>query len=978
MLRRVLILLVFACGVLLHTPPAEAQVGPAIVEIQLDQEGRVVNEPAVMRLIETRVGDRLSVRSVRETIAHLMALGRYEDVQVQSEPVGDGVRVKYVLLPRHPIDRIEFAGRVELSEDDLRRLITDRFGSSPSANRLNEVTETLRLEYRRRGYPAAKLTARLDITHDPDRATLVIEVNPGPRARMLDVRITQVDATERSTLTEVPDINVGEIYDETEIGRKMQAWEARMRSRGYYEARANQNASISEDGSVFLFLNLELGPMVRLVFEGDPLPSGEIDRLVPIRREASVDEDLLEDSQSMIEAYLHAQGYRDAMAMYTREERAGELIITFRITRGPRFVLGSVMLTGNFVLATQQLVPLVRLKEGEPFIRATLAMGVTAIENTYRVSGFTRPQVKATESVVAPEDPRDPDRLVNLTITIVEGPRTEVRSVTFEGHEALSEAELRKRMATAPGRVYSVVDVLSDRDAIVQAYHDLGYENVVVTPQPTFTENDTRADVRFTIVEGPQIIVDHVIIAGNRHISTETIEREIALRPGEPYGESAVVQSRLNLRRLELFQRVQIETLQHSGESRRDVLVQVQESASTTVDFSGGVEGGFFARPTGEGGLAEDRFEATPRGSIQVTRRNLWGKNRTMTLFTRVSLRTRDTQPNALQLNPPETIESSYGFHEYRALASYREPRLFRTSAEILVTGIVEQAFRPSFNFARKVVQAQVGNRLSNLYTVSGAYSFQRTRLFDIRASEDEPPWLIDRLFPRVRISKFSGTILRDSRDPSEALDPTRGTQVIATADLAARAIGSEVGFIKTYLQGFYYHQLPVPRRVVLALGARVGLAHGFNREITDEAIPGLPTSLTINGLPASERFFAGGDSTVRGFALDRLGNEQTISPVTGFPTGGNSVVVLNSELRAHLFGGFHGIGFVDAGNVFPLASDLSFIDLRPAAGFGLAYKSQRIGLARIDLGFNLDPKEFVPGAPERRWVLHFLLGQPF
>jgi outer membrane protein insertion porin family len=977
MLRRFRFVLL-ACGVLLHASPAAAQVGQPVVEIQIDEEGRVVNEPAVLRLIETRVGDRLSVRSVRDTIAHLMALGRYEDVQVQSEPAGNGVRVKYVLLPRHPIDRIEFVGRVELSTDDLRRLITDRFGNSPSTARLNEVTEMLRVEYRRRGYPAATLTPRLEATHDPDRSTLFIEVNPGPRARVLDVRLTQVDATERSTLTEVPDIKVGDTYDENEIGRKMQAWEARMRSRGYYEARANQNASISEDGSVFLFLNLELGPMVRLVFEGDPLPSGEIDRLVPVRREASVDEDLLEDSQTMIESYLHAQGYRDATAMYTRQERAGELVITFRIARGPRFVVRSVMLTGNFVLLTPQLEPLVRLKQGEPFVRATLAMGVTAIENTYRVAGFTRPEVKPTESVVAPEDPRDPDRLVNLTITIAEGPRTEVRSVTFQGHEALSDADLRRRMSTAPGRVYSVVDVLSDRDAIVQAYHDLGYEGVVVTPQPTFAENDTRADVRFTIVEGPQIIVDHIIISGNRRISTETIEREIALRPGEPYGESAVVQSRLNLRRLELFQRVQIDALQHSGDLRRDVLVQVEESASTTVDFSGGVEGGFFARPTGEGGLAEDRFEVTPRGSIQVTRRNLWGKNRTITLFTRVSLRTRDTQPNAVQLNPPETIQSSYGFHEYRALTSYREPRLFRSSAEILVTGIVEQAFRPSFNFARKVVQAQVANRLSDRYTVSGAYSFQRTRLFDIRASEDEEPWLIDRLFPQVRISKFSGTMLRDSRDPGEALDPTHGTQVIATADLAARAIGSEVGFIKTYLQGFYYRQLPTPRRVVLALGARVGVSHGFNREVTGGPIPGLPTSGTINGLPASDRFFAGGDTSVRGFALDRLGNERTISPTTGFPTGGNSVVVLNSELRAHLFGGFHGIGFVDAGNVFPLASDLSFIDLRPAAGFGLAYKSQRIGLARIDLGFNLNPQEFVLGAPERRWVLHFLLGQPF
>ena len=947
---------------------ASAQVGQPIVEIQIDQEGRVVNEPAVLRLIETHVGDRLEVRSVRETIAHLMALGRYEDIRVLSEPASGGVRVKYELLPRHPIDRIDFTGRTDLSEANLRRLVTDRFGNSPSATRINEVIEALRAEYRRRGYPAAKLTPNLETFHDPDRATLVIAVDPGPRARILDVRVTQVDAKERSTISEVPNIKVGDVYDETELGRTLQAWEERMRREGFYEARANQNASISEDGSVFLFLNLELGPRVRLVFEGDALPKDEIDDLVPVQREASADEDLLEDSQSAIESYLHARGYRDAETSYMRQERAGELIITFRVTRGPRYLLRGVDLTGNMALSSAQLLPLIRLKEGEPFVRATLAMGVNQIENTYRVSGFTRPQVKANETVVAPEDPRDPDRLVAVTVAIAEGPRTSVRTITFQGNTALSDADLRRLMLMAPGRVYSVGDVVVDRDAIVQAYHDRGFESVVVNPQPVFAENDTQADVRFTIVEGPQIIVDHVIISGNRRISTETIDREIVLRPGEPYGEAARVQSRANLNRLELFRRIQIESLAHSGETRRDVLVQVEEAPATTVDFSGGIEGGYFVRPTGDGGLAEDRFEVTPRGSFQVTRRNLWGKNRTITLFTRVSLRTRDTQSDTTQLLPGQAIQSSYGFHEYRALTSYREPRVFRSSAEILLTGIVEQAFRPSFNFARRVVQAQLGNRVSDLYTVTGAYSFQRTRLFDIRASEDEPAWLIDKLFPQVRLSKFSGTVFRDSRDPSDALDPSHGTQLIGTIDLAARAIGSQVGFVKTYVQGFLYRQLPLRRRMVVALGARVGLAHGFNQEIEGQ---------TVNGLPASERFFTGGDTSVRGFALDRLGNEQTIS-TTGFPTGGNSVVVLNSELRASLFGGFQAIGFVDAGNVFPLASDLDFTDLRPAAGIGLAFKSQRIGLARVDLGFNLNPQEFVPGAPERRWVIHFLLGQPF
>src|SRR4029434_3471039 len=83
--------------------PASAQVGQPIVEILLDEEGEVVNDPAVIRLIETHVGDLLSVRSARATIDNVMSLGRYEDVQVFSEPAAGGARVKYVLVPQHPI-----------------------------------------------------------------------------------------------------------------------------------------------------------------------------------------------------------------------------------------------------------------------------------------------------------------------------------------------------------------------------------------------------------------------------------------------------------------------------------------------------------------------------------------------------------------------------------------------------------------------------------------------------------------------------------------------------------------------------------------------------------------------------------------------------------------------------------------------------------------------------------------------------------
>ena len=97
----------------------------------------------------------------------------------------------------------------------------------------------------------------------------------------------------------------------------------------------------------------------------------------------------------------------------------------------------------------------------------------------------------------------------------------------------------------------------------------------------------------------------------------------------------------------------------------------------------------------------------------------------------------------------------------------------------------------------------------------------------------------------------------------------------------------------------------------------------------------------------------------------------------TGFPTGGNSVVVLNSELRVHCSARSRR-RLPRCRQRLPAASDLDFTDLRPAAGFGVRYRSPRIGPVRVDLGFNLDRRELVPGRPERRCVIHFLLGQAF
>ena len=978
-LRRSVLCLHFAFC-LVHGGIAAAQTTPppSVVAVDVQQEGERVADPLILGLIETRTGMPLSVADVRETITHLISLTRYEDVQVYEDAVPGGVRVRYMLVPVHPVDRVEFRGSPGIPDDLLRRAVVARFGSAPLASRADEIARSLQAVYRDRGYIQPTITPRIELTHKPDRASMVFDINAGPRAQITAIEIDSEDAADRAALANTR-VAVGRPYDFAEVDEQLQKYQTALRAKGFYEARATHMADFVNGGAV-VRVAIDRGPHVAVAFAGDPLPEAERERLVPIREEASADEDLLEDSSRAIEDYFHLRGYRDASAAYTREAATpDELTIRFTVMRGPRYVVDTLSINGNNAIGSAELTPIVRMKAGDPFVQATLDAGAAGIRGLYRARGFTRAMVMPIVAIVAAGDspPPDADRHVEVTIDVVEGARTLVGSVDLMGNMVFASADLRGSLATVPGKAYSEVDVASDRDRIDLEYRNRGYEAVVVEPRVTLADADTHANVVFAISEGQQVIVDHIIIVGNRRTSTATIQRELTLKSGEPLGYAARIESQQRLSALGLFRRVNIAELPHESESRRDVLVQVEEAPPTSISYGGGLEGQTILRPTGPNGQAEERFELAPRGSFEITRSNLWGKNRSIDLFTRASLKPRDIVVNesTTTATTPVTNTSSYGLNEYRVLGTYREPKLFNTRADLLVTGILDQAKRSSFNFRTREVRAEAGLHVTPRVSVAGRYSFQHTNLFDVKFAPDDPVVpLIDRLFPQVRLSKFSNSIIRDTRD--DLLDPSRGVFLALNSDLAGRAFGSEVGFVKTFAQAFEYYRLPVRRRIILATAERVGVAHGFPRVVQTVADDGATVTQTVQDLPASERFFAGGDTTVRGFSLDRLGTAKTIS-ATGFPTGGNGEIVLNVELRIDAAKGFTGVTFLDAGNIYPTASELDVTDLRPAAGFGVHYRSP-VGPIRVELGFNLQPRELVPGILERRTVLHISLGQAF
>jgi outer membrane translocation and assembly module TamA len=223
---------------------------------------------------------------------------------------------------------------------------------------------------------------------------------------------------------------------------------------------------------------------------------------------------------------------------------------------------------------------------------------------------------------------------------------------------------------------------------------------------------------------------------------------------------------------------------------------------------------------------------------------------------------------------------------------------------------------------------------------------------------------------------------VHDTRD--DPIDPARGGLVSLNGELALRPIGSEVGFAKTFLQGFLYRQLPAKRRVIFAGGIRLGLGTGFPRDVerTDpDGNPmigpdGQPLTVEVRDIPASERFFAGGDTTVRGFQLDKLGRPETFDR-DGTPIGGHAEIIMNGELRLALSKKIGVVGFLDVGNVFEYVNDVRLGQVRAGTGFGIRYKSP-VGPIRVDFGFKLGTLQTFGVEKESRFALHISIGQAF
>ena len=387
--------------------------------------------------------------------------------------------------------------------------------------------------------------------------------------------------------------------------------------------------------------------------------------------------------------------------------------------------------------------------------------------------GYPRVAIKELDPEEIPGSRTPTDVSIIVQVDVTEGPNVRVGEVTFTGNQPKFEARLRGLMRSQPGGLYVVEQLLHDKADLEAFYRNLGFESVQVGIKPVFDEEVRTATIGVTVTEGPQIEIGEIQIIGNRSVSEKAIKEQLVFKEGQPFGEAAQVESRRKLLAMGVFRMVTIEEEPRpSGETLAHVTVSVEELPATLITYGGGVEGG--RRPLqNAAGQFEDRDVVAPRGFFEIGRRNLWGKNRSVDVFTRISPQLATT------------TTGNFGFVEYRVSGTYREPNAFDSETDALVGVTSEQAARTGFNYARKSANLQFNRHTTSHLGLSGRYELEYTRIFDFDASSFTPEdeITIDKLFPQVRLSILSGECrlgpARRSRRPDARDARKRGRGVL-------------------------------------------------------------------------------------------------------------------------------------------------------------------------------------------------------
>ncbi len=611
--------------------------------------------------------------------------------------------------------------------------------------------------------------------------------------------------------------------------------------------------------------------------------------------------------------------------------------------------------------------------------------------------------------------------------------------VEIIGNKVFDDDTLKKELPGLVSKNYSRARARNGAQKIAQLYAREGYFDadiefsIVEVPQTDKTTEE-KVKVVYTIEkEGKKVLINRILINGNEMTDREAIMKAIDLRPDNVLRANDIFTSEQNLYATDAFRRVEIKAEPAgetpTGEVLRDVIINLEEQKPRVMDYGGGYS-----------------TEYGVNGFFSLRHYNLFGNLQQG--GARISWSRLQQLIQVDYLNPRFIRDGKNSFAPLSLTLQYQRDstvtRFFRSAIDQGTFGIVQRIDaegKPINTFGARVSEPTL-NRLTFTAETSRTISkknrsllFLRYRFEDVRLSDIDSLLIAELLRPdeKVRISGFGATFVRDTREncnrksslldlitKGEAgnpcrynpTDPTRGSYLTAEYNVSARPLGANISFQKFSVNYQTYYQIPklnntiLAGRVILGLGNVLSKSTRFTGDLTT----------FNNSLPISERYFAGGSTTLRGFDFESAGPRVVITPQGIFrdnqgkivtlnpftvPFGGNALAITNLEARIPFTEAIQVVPFYDGGNVFnrvgdifkPLQSETgnTFNDNLRAiwthtTGIGVRVKTPFGGSVAIDFGYLVNPPKFkIPqnNAPNaifqpRQTQVHFRFAQTF
>lgn len=679
----------------------------------------------------------------------------------------------------------------------------------------------------------------------------------------------------------------------------------------------------SDKGVVLVYSVQEKAIVRDITFEGNKeLTTDKLKEALEFRVNSVFSTKDLAKSVAKVKKMYADEGYYLAeVQTEVKNKSQSELTVKLTVIEGAKILITTITFDGNKAFEASKLRGIMETKQrwylswltgagtykDEVLKNDALLLSDFYLNNGYVNIKVGEPVVKLNESKTA----------LAVTVGITEGDQYRIGAIGFKGELLDPAADLRKKLKSEPGEVFSRALLRTDIGTLTDVYGDKGYAFATINPQTKLDSEKKTIDVTFDAEKGELVYIERINVAGNPKTRDKVIRREMRVTETGLYSSTGLKRSKQNLMNLGFFEEANVATAKGSASNKLNVNVDVKEKPTGTFSIGGGYSSldGFIGQ-----------------GSIQQA--NFLGLGLKANLSASIG---GSSQTYALGLTDPYFLDTKWtlGGDIYRSERDYTD--YYRR----LVGGDIKGGYPINDNLSTFVMYKY---EIKDLYDPSTEYK----TLHDADTYGTYP-------LGTTTTSSLYSSITHNSTD--YRLDPSTG--MINTFSVEYAGLGGDNKYARFITDNTYFYQ--IYKRLI----ASTKLTLGYIREAGEP-------------IPIDEKFYLGGIYSLRGYRSRTVSPTFPSNPVLGQEIvylGANKEVIGNVEVTFPLLAevGLKGVLFFDYGNSFNDKSKV-FDTMLMSYGWGIRWASP-IGPLRLEYGIPINPRDVVDSTSGR---LEFSIGTMF